>query len=301
MIAKSSTNPVFLSARARRRRRRRRNCRPNTGSTSRSTGARRPTKTARCRPSGSRRPSTRAMTPVLISCSRRRQGHIGAINDAVARGVPVMTFDSDAPQSKRFAFYGVDDVASRRAGHGGTGQATRRQRQGRHPRRQPERAEPAQARARASRRGQRSIPASRSSARSITSKRRRTPPRKSCGHERLPGHHRLGDDRRLAAVHQLAADRSRSQQGEVVAVDALPAELPYVDKGIAPVLLAQPVYDWGYCPSRMISTRSFCKKDVPTITRMELVRVIEGQPRRPGRVSSKTGDSRTSPRIPEAA
>src|SRR3954468_20302134 len=34
----------------------------------------------------------------------------GAINDAVDRGVPVMTFDSDAPQSKRFAYYGVDDV-----------------------------------------------------------------------------------------------------------------------------------------------------------------------------------------------
>src|SRR5437764_11318931 len=35
----------------------------------------------------------------------------GAINDAVDKGVQVMTFDSDAPQSKRFAFYGADDVA----------------------------------------------------------------------------------------------------------------------------------------------------------------------------------------------
>src|SRR3954468_13344588 len=34
----------------------------------------------------------------------------GAINDAVDRGVAVMTFDSDAPQSKRFAYYGVDDI-----------------------------------------------------------------------------------------------------------------------------------------------------------------------------------------------
>ena len=39
----------------------------------------------------------------------------GAINDAVARGVPVMTFDSDAPDSKRFAFYGVDDVKTGQA------------------------------------------------------------------------------------------------------------------------------------------------------------------------------------------
>ena len=33
---------------------------------------------------------------------------------------------------------------------------------------------------------------------------------------------------------------------KIVSVDALPAELAYVDKGIAPVLLAQPVYMWGY-------------------------------------------------------
>ena len=33
----------------------------------------------------------------------------GAINDAVERDVPVMTFDSDAPASKRFSYYGVDD------------------------------------------------------------------------------------------------------------------------------------------------------------------------------------------------
>src|SRR5690349_22726658 len=46
---------------------------------------------------------------ILISCSDA--GKVtGAINDAVARGVAVMTFDSDAPQSKRFAYYGVDDI-----------------------------------------------------------------------------------------------------------------------------------------------------------------------------------------------
>ncbi len=46
---------------------------------------------------------------ILIACSDA--GKVtGAINDAVARGVEVMTFDSDAPQSRRFAFYGVDDM-----------------------------------------------------------------------------------------------------------------------------------------------------------------------------------------------
>ena len=33
-----------------------------------------------------------------------------AIDHAVDRGVPVMCFDSDAPSSKRFAFFGTDDV-----------------------------------------------------------------------------------------------------------------------------------------------------------------------------------------------
>src|SRR4029078_8390784 len=45
---------------------------------------------------------------ILVSCSDAGK-LTGAINDSVARGVPVMTFDSDAPQSKRFSYYGVDD------------------------------------------------------------------------------------------------------------------------------------------------------------------------------------------------
>ena len=34
------------------------------------------------------------------------------INRAVDSGIPVVTWDSDAPKSKRYAFYGVDDYAS---------------------------------------------------------------------------------------------------------------------------------------------------------------------------------------------
>jgi len=37
-----------------------------------------------------------------------------AIDDAVSKGVPVVTFDSDAPKSKRFAYYGIDDVEAGR-------------------------------------------------------------------------------------------------------------------------------------------------------------------------------------------
>jgi ribose transport system substrate-binding protein len=36
----------------------------------------------------------------------------GAIDDAVQAGIPVVCFDSDAPQSKRLTCYGVDDAAA---------------------------------------------------------------------------------------------------------------------------------------------------------------------------------------------
>ena len=84
---------------------------------------------------------------------------------------------------------------------------------------------------------------------------------------------------------------------KMVAVDALPAELPYVEKGIAPVLLAQPDVQVGLrVACEKIMDKVFLKKDVPVITRMELVRVTQGEPRRPGRGSSRTGALRTSPR-----
>jgi len=47
---------------------------------------------------------------VLISCSDAAKV-TSAIDEAVGKGIPVMTFDSDAPDSKRFAFYGTDDEA----------------------------------------------------------------------------------------------------------------------------------------------------------------------------------------------
>ena len=61
---------------------------------------------------------------------------------------------------------------------------------------------------------------------------------------------------------------------KIVAVDALPTELPYVEKGLAPVLLAQPTYMWGNVGVRRSSRRSY-KQDVPEIVPMDLVRVTK--------------------------
>src|SRR5581483_2076202 len=45
---------------------------------------------------------------IAVSCSDANK-LTDAINSAVDNGVPVATFDSDAPKSKRFVVYGVDD------------------------------------------------------------------------------------------------------------------------------------------------------------------------------------------------
>ena len=46
---------------------------------------------------------------IAVSCSEANT-LTGAIDKAVSRGIPVMCFDSDAPASKRFAYYGTDDL-----------------------------------------------------------------------------------------------------------------------------------------------------------------------------------------------
>jgi ribose transport system substrate-binding protein len=60
---------------------------------------------------------------------------------------------------------------------------------------------------------------------------------------------------------------------KLVAVDALPTELPYVEKGLAPVLLAQSSYLWGNVGVTKIIDKIFYKKDVPEIVSMDPVRV----------------------------
>jgi ribose transport system substrate-binding protein len=59
---------------------------------------------------------------------------------------------------------------------------------------------------------------------------------------------------------------------EIVAVDALPDQLLYVDKGLA-VLYGQPVYDWGRVGVTTIVDKLHLRKDVPRQIAMELVRV----------------------------
>ncbi len=50
----------------------------------------------------------RGVDGIAVSCSEANTV-TPSIDKAVAKGIPVMCFDSDAPESKRFAYYGTDD------------------------------------------------------------------------------------------------------------------------------------------------------------------------------------------------
>jgi ribose transport system substrate-binding protein len=271
MIAKSSTNPVFLSART------------GAEAAARELSAKHsvpieimwltpPAEDGQVQAQRLAQAVNEGATAALISCSDA--GKVtGAINDAVARGVPVMTFDSDAPESRRFAFYGVDDLK--------TGQAVMdelaKQMGGK---------------------GSIAILAGNQNAPNL---RKRVDGVKDAA-KKYPDIKIVETFYHVETPQDAAAEVIRAQnaypqiQGwgmiggwplftqtlltdldpkkvKIVAVDALPAELAYVDKGLAPVLLAQPTYLWGYESVKRIVDKVHLKQDVPTIIPMELVRV----------------------------
>src|SRR5215467_11879953 len=209
---------------------------------------------------------------ILISCSDA--GKVtGAINDAVDRGVAVMTFDSDAPQSKRFAYYGVDDNK--------TGEQTM--------------AELAKL---MNGKGKVAILAGNQNAPNLQHRVQGAKDEAA----KHPGMTVIGTFNHIETPQDAAAEVVRVDnaypdiQGwamiggwplfttallkdinpakiKVVSVDALPAQLAYVDQGVVPVLLAQSVYLWGDIGVRTIVDKLHFRKDVPQMIPMELVRV----------------------------
>ena len=68
-------------------------------------------------------------------------------------------------------------------------------------------------------------------------------------------------------------DRIDPRRMKVVAVDALPVQFPYVEKGIVPVLLAQPTFKWGKVTVEKVVDKVALGKDVPVTNEMKLIRV----------------------------
>ncbi|HEX4996992.1 MAG TPA: substrate-binding domain-containing protein [Terriglobia bacterium] len=273
MIAKSSTNPVFLSSRT------------GAEAAARALSAKHginvtinwltpPTEDGQVQAQRIAQAVNEGAQAILISCSDAAKVN-GAINDAVARGVPVMTFDSDAPASKRFAYYGVDDIE--------TGQRVM--------------AELAKL---MNGKGNVAILAGNQNAPNLQKRAEgvRKEAAKSPGIKILNTFYHVETPQDAAAkvlevmkaypeingwamiggwalfTKTLLTDLD-PRKVKVVSVDGLPPELPYVDKGIAPMLLAQPTYQWGYVSVEKIVDKVYLKKDVPAINKMELVPVTK--------------------------
>jgi ribose transport system substrate-binding protein len=271
MIAKSSTNPVFLSART------------GAEAAAKELSTQHnvpieivwltpPTEDGQVQAQRVAQAANEGASAILVSVSDA--GKVtGAINDAVNRGVPVMTFDSDAPDSKRFAFYGVDDRK--------TGQMTMDEL--------------------ARQMGEKGAVAILAGNQNAPNLRRRVEGVKEAA-AKYPGITIVDTFYHVETPQDAAAEVIRVQNAyrqitgwamiggwalftqtlltdldpakvKIVSVDALPAQLAYVEKGLAPVLLAQPTYLWGYESVKLIVDKIHLKKDVPVINPMELVRV----------------------------
>jgi ribose transport system substrate-binding protein len=271
MIAKSSTNPVFLSART------------GAEAAAKELSAKHgipveivwltpPQEDGQVQAQRIAQAVNEGAQAVLISCSDAAKV-TGAINDAVARGVPVMTFDSDAPESQRFAFYGVDDVK--------TGQAVMDELA----------AQMGGKGAVAILAGNQNAPNLRKRVEGVRQAAARHPGitivdtfyhietpqdaaaeviRVQNAYPQIRGWAMVGGWPLFTASLLTDLDPSRVK---IVAVDALPAELAYVQKGLAPVLLAQPTYLWGYVSVQRIVDKVHLKQDVPEIIPMDLTRV----------------------------
>ncbi len=271
MIAKSSTNPVFLSART------------GAEAAAKELSAAHgvdvridwltpPTEDGAVQAQRVAQAVNDGANAILLSASDA--GKVtGAINAAVDRGVPVMMFDSDAPASKRFSFYGGDDLAMGRQ----VMEELAKQMGGK---------------------GKIAILAGNQNAPNLQNRVRgvREAAQKYPGITILNTFYHPETPQDAAAEVLRATNAYPDIQGwamiggwalftkalltdlnpakvKIVSVDALPAELPYVDAGLAPVLVAQPTYSWGDVSVRTIFDKVYLKKDVPARVQMDLVRV----------------------------
>ncbi len=273
MVAKSSTNPVFVSART--------GAEAAAAELSKSMGIdiridwlTPPEEDGTVQAQRIAQAVNDGDNAILVSASDA--GKVtGAINDAVDRGVPVMMFDSDAPLSKRFSFYGGDDMAMGRevmselaAQMHGKGKV-------------------------AILAGNQNAPNLQKRVEGVKEEAKKYP-----GITILNTFNHIETPQEAAAEVLRAQNANRDIDGwamiggwplftgalltdldpakvKIVAVDALPAELPYVERGLAPVLLAQPTYLWGDVSVRTIIDHVYLKKPVPAHVDMKLVRVTK--------------------------
>jgi ribose transport system substrate-binding protein len=211
---------------------------------------------------------------IAVSCSDANK-LTDAINSAVQNGVPVATFDSDAPASKRFVSYAVDDIkcgeqvmeelAKVMNGKGVVAILA----------------------------GNQNAPNLQKRVQGVKNAAKKYPNIKI----RDTYYHKETPQDAAAKVEQvmqsnpditgwamiggwpLFTDNAlKWPPGSVqcVSVDALPPELQYLRSGHVQVLLAQQVYEWGYRSVEHLINKIYLKKNPPSVKDVsDLVRVTK--------------------------
>lgn len=271
MIAKSSTNPVFLSGRQGAEDAAKELSKAH-GITVKIDWLTPPNEDGAVQAQRIAEAANSGANAILLSASDAGKVR-GAVNEAVDRGVPVMTFDSDVPDSKRFSFYGGDDVkmgvqimdelAAQMGGKGKVAIIAGNQN-----------AMNLQNRVSGVRGAAKKYPGI-----TIIDAFYHAETPQDAAAEVLRVKNAYPDLQGFAMIggwalftRSLLTDLD-PKQVKIVAIDALPAELAYVEAGLAPVLFAQPVYSWGYVSVNTIFDKVYLKKEVPSLVMMELVKV----------------------------
>jgi ribose transport system substrate-binding protein len=200
---------------------------------------------------------------LAVSCSEART-LTSAIDKAVRKGIPVICFDSDAPKSKRFAYYGTDDEAcgklvmqnlAKAMGDKGTIAVLA---------------------------GNQSAPNLQNRVKGVKEELAKHPNMKLLESGGGVFYHQETPEKSAEAV-QAAQNANPGIEGwafiggwplftanalpwppgkvKVVSVDALPAQLPYLKDGHVELLLAQDCYGWGHKSVEILLEKIVNNKD----------------------------------------
>ena len=273
MIAKSSTNPVFLAGR--------RGAEVAASELSKELGVTitiewltPPNEDGAVQAQRIAEAANSGANAILLSASDAGKVR-GAVDEAVDRGVPVMTFDSDVPGSKRFSFYGGDDVqmgahvmdelATQMGGKGMVAIIAGNQN-----------ALNLQNRVKGAREAAAKYPGI-----TIVDAFYHAETPQDAAAEVLRMKNAYPEVNGIAMIggwalftRTLLTDLDATTM-KIVSIDALPAQLAYLEAGLAPVLFAQQPYNWGYMSVKTIVDHVYLKKEVPPVVPMELVKVTK--------------------------
>jgi ribose transport system substrate-binding protein len=201
---------------------------------------------------------------ISVSCSEA-ETLTPAIDKAVDQGVPVMCFDSDAPASKRFCYHGTDDVE---CGHIIMRELARELGPGKHVV---------------------AIPGGNQNARNIQNRikgaldeatnypnltirgvyySKEVPQDAAAKIEEVQTANPDIDGWAMIGSWSLFTDallKWEPGKVKIVAMDALPAELPYLTKGVVQKLYAQQTYRWGVRSVELLADKVILGKNPATV------------------------------------